>query len=341
MERIMVVYDGTDASSALYDMLSLRVAQEGLAARVRRFDIERDSESGLCEGAGISEFRGSISHLAANVGDVTMLLVHLAPVSREVIDAAPALVFVGSERSSLPNVDAAYARARGVRVCYAAGRNVRTVAEFTVGLMLDVTRNISAASGMVKSGAWNRQLNRKPYTGIEMGDRRIGLVGFGGIGRQVAALLAGFGVRVCFYDPLVTASGPEAERVTLEELLSTCDIISVHARGEEGRYLLSDEEFAMVKPGSYFINTARGYLVNEKALIRQLEAGRIRGAALDVFEKEPLPADSPLLTMPQVVLCPHIGGLSEDMSPRSARFVAEDVVHYLRGEALAHEYVPD
>ncbi len=337
----MVVYDGTDASKLLYELLSNRIAKEGLDAQIERFDIRRDSESGLSSGSGISEFRGSIAHLCENVGSATMLLVHLAPVSREVLEAAPHLKFIGSERSSLPNVDVKAALKKGVRISYSAGRNIRTVAEFTVGLILNVTRCISAASCMVKSGGWDRNLNRKPYTGVEMEGRKIGLVGFGGIGRQVAALLKCFGTDVCFYDPQVTGGSPDARQVSLEELLTGCDVVSVHARDESGHCLLGARELHMIKPGAYLVNTARGYLVDESALVKELQSGRIRGAALDVFEQEPLSPDSPLLSMPQVVLCPHIGGLSEDMSPRSARFVLEDAVHFLKGEPLAHEYLPD
>ena len=269
-----------------------------------------------------------------------MLLVHLAPVSRDVIHAAPNLKFIGSERGSLPNIDVADALSGGIRISYSAGRNIQTVAEFTVGLMLDVTRSISASSCMVKNGLWDIQLNRTPFTGIELYGRRIGLFGFGGIGRKVAELLHGFDVEICFFDPLFEGGHPAARRVSQEELLSTCDIISIHARDDQNRCLLGAKEFALIKQGAYLINTARGYLLDETALIQQLQSGRIRGAALDVYETEPLPADSPLLAMPQVVLCPHIGGLSEDMSPRSAAYIVEDVLHFLKKEPLVHEYLP-
>ena len=341
MENIMVVYDGTDASSKLYELLSARVTAEQLPAEVRLFEIERDSVSGLSSGFGVSEYRGSVDHLANHVGQTTMLLVHLAPVPKEVIDAAPHLRFIGSERSSLPNIDVAHALSRGIRISYSAGRNIQTVAEFTVGLMLDVTRNISAFHYMVKNGQWDVQFNRNPYTGIELCGHRIGLFGFGGIGRKVADILRGFDAEVCFYDPLFEGEQGAARRVSQEELLTTCDIISIHARDEQNRCLLGAKELARIKPGAYLINTARGYLLDEAALIQQLQAGRIRGAALDVFETEPLPADSPLLAMPQVVLCPHIGGLSQDMSPRSATYIIEDVLHFLKHEPLTHEYLPE
>lgn len=165
----MVVYDGTEASRLLHELMIARVQDQGLDAQVVRHDIQRDSESGLSKGSGISEFRGRIDDLAAHVSDVDLLMVHLAPVSHEVIEAAPKLRFIASERSSLPNIDVACARKHGIAVSYAAGRNARTVAEFTVGLMLDVTRFISAGNQLIKQGSWNSQLDRRPYTGIEYG----------------------------------------------------------------------------------------------------------------------------------------------------------------------------
>lgn len=339
MEKITVVYDGTAASELLHLQLCQRLAAEGIEAHVRRFDIHRDSASGLCSASGIREFRGSIRHLAENIGDATMLLVHLAPVSREVLEAGTCLRFVGSERSSVVNIDVAEAARRGIRVCYAPGRNARTVAEFTVGLLLAATRSIASSNALVHAGSWTRELDRAPYTGVELEGKQLGLVGFGGIGRQVAQLVRGFGMDVCYYDPF-SAQGVESARpMGLDELLSTSDFISVHARAEEGAPpLLDAAALGRIKPGAYLINTARGQLVDQNALIDCLLDGRLAGAALDVYVQEPLPADCPLLHMPQVVLCPHLGGLSKDMAPRSAAFVIEDVLHFLRGEPLAREY---
>ena len=335
----MVVCDGTGASTLLHQQLCQRLEQEGLDAQVRRFDIRRDSASGLCSGSGIREFRGSIQHLAENIGGTTMLLVHLAPVSREVLEAGSALRFVGSERSSVVNIDVKEAARRGVRVCYAPGRNARTVAEFTVGLLLAATRSIASSSALVHAGSWTRELDRAPYTGVELEGKRLGLVGFGGIGRQVAGLVQGFGMDVCYYDPYPPEDAGNARPLGLDELLSTSDFISVHARAEEGAPPLLDERaLSLVKPGAYLVNTARGQLVDQDALTRCLLDGRLAGAALDVYAQEPIPAASPLLRMPQVVLCPHLGGLSKDMAPRSAAFVIEDVLHFLRGEPLVREY---
>lgn len=168
MEKITVVYDGTAASELLHRQLCQRLAAEGIEAHVRRFDIHRDSASGLCSASGIREFRGSIRHLAENIGDATMLLVHLAPVSREVLEAGTCLRFVGSERSSVVNIDVAEAARRWIRVCYAPGRNARTVAEFTVGLLLAATRSIASSNALVHAGSWTRELDRAPYTGVEL-----------------------------------------------------------------------------------------------------------------------------------------------------------------------------
>lgn len=338
MKKIMVVYDGTEASRLLHELMIVRVQDQGLDAQVVRHDIQRDSESGLSKGSGISEFRGRIDDLAAHVSDVDLLMVHLAPVSHEVIEAAPKLRFIASERSSLPNIDVACARKHGIAVSYAAGRNARTVAEFTVGLMLDVTRFISAGNQLIKQGSWNSQLDRRPYTGIEMEGKRIGLLGLGGIARNVVKLLSGFGAEIVYYDPFFAAAWDGCLPVSREELLSTSDILSIHARSDDGKCLVDAQDIAHMKHGAYLINTARGFLVDEPALIAALQSGQLRGAALDVFAQEPLPLDSPLITMPNVVLCPHLGGLSQDMNPRSAQFAAEDAIRFLKGEPLLHAY---
>lgn len=338
MKKIMVVCDGTDASRILYELMVRRIAEESIDAQVIRHDIMRDSESGLSKGSGISEFRGRIDDLSACVSQIDMLLIHLAPVSHDVIEAAPHLCFIGTERSSTPNIDVACAKEHGIVISYAAGRNVRTVAEFTVGLILDVTRNITSSCQVIRQGQWTRQFNRRPYAGVELENKRIGLYGFGGIGKQVARMLQGFDVEVVYYDPCQQEAWNGCKPVSREDLLTKSDILSIHARSDDEACLITAEDIARMKKGAYLINTARGYLVDEDALIQALQDGRLRGAALDVFKTEPLSQDSPLLTMENVVMCPHLGGLSEDMSPRSAQYVAEDAIHFLKGEPLEHAY---
>ena len=328
----MVVYDGTGASELLHRQLCQRLEAERIKAQVSRFDIRRDSASGLCSGSGIREFRGSIQHLAENIGDATMLLVHLAPVSREGLEAGASLRFVGSERSSVVNIDVAEAARRGIRVCYAPGRNARTVAEFTVGLLLAATRSIASSSALVHAGGWSRELDRAPYTGVELEGKRLGLVGFGGIGRQVAQLVRGFGMDVCYYDPYPVQGQEPARPVGLDELLSTSDFISVHARAEEGAPPLLDKAaLARVKPGAYLINTARGAIVDEPALIRALEAKKIAGAGLDTVEQEPFDLNNPLLAMENVLVAPHIGGATKEASTRSSIACAQAIDDYFSG----------
>lgn len=333
MEKITVVYDGTDVSRLIYEEMQKAAAAEKLDAEIRLFEIEGASGSALSSGSGISEFRGSMDHLARNVGDTSMLLIHLAPVSREILEAAPELGYIGSARSSLVNIDVEEALRRRICVCYAPGRNARTVAEFTLGLILDVTRRISAGDRLIKSGGWTSGFSRGAFNGIELENKTIGLLGFGDIARWVAKLLTGFDVRVLYYDPAVKMEYAGASWVPLDQLLAESDILSLHARAVSEEPLLGARELARMKRGAYLINTARGILLDEDALAAELSSGRLAGAALDVFRREPL-EDSPLAAMDNVVLCPHIGGLSRDMAPRSARFVVEDAVSYLKGEPL-------
>ena len=190
------------------------------------------------------------------MSDVDLLMVHLAPVSHEVIEAAPGLRFIASERSSLPNIDVACARKHGIAVSYAAGRNARTVAEFTVGLMLDVTRFISAGNQLIKQGSWNSQLDRRPYTGIEM-VRKTNRSAWTGwyCARNVVKLLSGFGAEIVYYDPFFAAAWDGCLPVSREELLSTSDILSVHARSDDGKCLVDAQDIAHMKHGAYLINT--------------------------------------------------------------------------------------
>jgi len=340
MEKILVVYDGTEASRLMFDMLQTRIMTERINASVKLFKINRTSVSGLSSGSGISEFKGDIRHLADNIGDTSILLIHLAPVSREVLEAAHNLKYIGTERSSLVNIDVQEAKKRGITICYAPGRNARTVAEFTIGLIFDVTRHISAAHAAVTSRLWSKELDKQAFKGIELDGKRLGLVGLGAIGRTIVDLLQDFGMDIIFYDPYVKNDYNSARSTTLENLLSACDIISIHARSENNACIIGENEFAVMKQNAYVINTARGYLLDQHALIRHLQSGHLAGAALDVFCSEPVEPDSPLLNMSNVVLCPHIGGLSSDMAPRSANYVIEDVIRFIKKEPLIREYQP-
>ncbi len=208
------------------------------------------------------------------------------------------------------------------------------VAEATVALTLALLRHIPQAAVAVREGRW---ANRASFVGGELRDRTVGLIGFGNIGSRAGEIFArGFGARVLAYDPnvppeAVRAAG--AEPVDLETLLAEADIISLHAAlTGENHHLLSHKAFARMKPGVLLVNTARGELVDEGALIAALESGRVAGAALDVVEGEPIGPDHPLLRFPNVLIVPHIAAYTRETLRRMGEKVISDVERVLRGE---------
>jgi len=208
------------------------------------------------------------------------------------------------------------------------------VAEMTVALLLTLLRRIPEAAAAVRDGRWGE---RAAFVGRELKGKTVGLIGFGNIGSRVGEILArGFGARVLAYDPgvpdaAVRAAG--AEPVDLETLLREADIISLHAAlTPENFHMLSHEAFAKMKPGVILVNTARGELIEEAALLAALASGRVAGAALDVVEGEPIGPDHPLLRFPNVLVVPHVAAYTHEALRRMGEKVIADVERVLRGE---------
>jgi D-3-phosphoglycerate dehydrogenase len=207
------------------------------------------------------------------------------------------------------------------------------VAEFALGLMLVETRHIARAHHGIVTGSWFEIPNVREC--FELSNKTIGLVGFGAVGRILARRLAGFEVRLLVYDPYVSPdiireSG--GEPAGLDELLRAADIVSLHARLTDSTLdMIGERELALMKRTAYLINTARAGLVNEPALVRALQARQIAGAALDVFWKEPIPEDSPLLRLENVTLTSHIAGTTQDSFIKSVRMVSQAALDCING----------
>ncbi len=297
--------------------------------------------------AGVREAAGDVGRLAAAAAasQASVLLTHLAPVTREVFDAAPELRVVGSTRGGPVNIDLAAASAHGVPVVYLPGRNLGAVAEFTIGVMITLTRNVSATSRDLAAGRWDGRWFRYELTGPELRAATVGLVGLGAVGTRVAELLRAFGSTVLAHDPyadptVVAAAG--VRLVDLDELLAASDIVSVHARLTDAtRRMFDAAAFAAMKPGARFVNTARGELVDRGALLAALESGQLRGAALDVFDPEPPAADDPLVARPDVIATPHLAGASQQVASESVTRVAREVAEFVRTGSLEHCANPD
>ena len=285
---------------------------------------------------GVREAAGDPAELARAAAGADVLLTHLAPVTESVLAATPGLRLVGVTRGGPVNVDLAAATARGVPVCYLPGRNLGAVAEYAVGLMIALTRNVGPASRTLSAGRWDGSYFRFTRCGPELRAATVGLVGLGAIGRRVAELLGAFGATVLAHDPYAGPT-PGVRLVGLPELLAACDIVSVHARlTDDTRAMFGPAAFAAMRPGSYFVNTSRGELVDEAALLAALDGGRLAGAALDVFSPEPPDPAGALLGRDDVLPTPHLAGASRQVAEESAARVAAAVAGFLRDGRLEH-----
>lgn len=287
---------------------------------------EQHAEQQVMEWRGPEAVRVPAEVLAA-VGDVDVLAVHFAPVPQAVFAAAPRLRAVVVARAGVENVDVSAATGRGVAVVNVAGRNASAVAELALGLMLAEARSIARAHADIAAGGWRKEF---AHPGQEVGGSTVGMVGFGHVGRELAARLAGFAARLLVADPYVgdaQLGRYGARRVDLDTVFREADFVHVQARlTPETERFIGRAQLALMRPSAYFVNTARSRLVDYQALYEALAERRIAGAALDVYDEEPLPPDSPWRRLDNVTLTPHYGGDTVTTNERSARLVAEAVV---------------
>jgi D-3-phosphoglycerate dehydrogenase len=274
--------------------------------------------------------------LLAALADVDAVVVRSATqIDAEAIAAAPRLKVVARAGVGLDNVEVPAATARGVMVVNAPTSNIISTAEQAVALLLGVARNTASASAALKAGEWNRS----KYTGVELAGKTVGVVGLGRVGVLFAQRVAAFGTRLIAYDPYVQparAAQLGVRLVGLEELLRESDFISIHAvKTPETVGLIGARELAIVKPGVRIINAARGGLVDEQALADAIASGRVGGAGIDVFAKEPCLA-SPLFAFDNVVVTPHLGASTAEAQDKAGYAVARSVKLALQGD-----FVPD
>ena len=260
-------------------------------------------------------------------------------VSRELLDSAPHLKVIGRLGVGLDNIDMTACQDRGVTVCPATGANDVAVAEYVVAGALMLLRGAYQSSHRVLAGEWPRQA----LTGGEVSGRMLGLVGFGGIARQTAERAAALGMEVLAHDPFVAADDPAwsglAERCeALSALLMRSDVVSLHVPyTETTHHLIDAQAMASMKPGAMLINAARGGVVDEAALARSLCDRHLGGAMLDVFEDEPLPAGSPLSDAPNLIVTPHIAGVTGESNRRVSDLTVRNVISVLRGTDRDHD----
>ncbi len=260
----------------------------------------------------------------------SLLIVEVEQISAQVIAAAPELEVIATCRAGPVNVDVAAATARGIPVLSTPGRNADSVADFTVGVMLALCRNIHRAERHLRQNGWMVHGDELPYfhfRGPEVSGKTLGLIGCGAIGRAFARRVRGFDMRVLVTDPYIDQAslGGLGRLASLETVLTQADFLSLHVPvTAETKGLLNADRLGMMKPTAYLINTARAAVVDEDALFAALASGRLAGAALDVFWNEPEIAPR-WLTLDNVLLTPHLGGAADEVKVHHSAMVVEDL----------------
>jgi len=270
--------------------------------------------------------------ITENVADFDIVSVQFTPLPRRFIEAARGLKVIGVLRGGTENVDVEYATSRGISVLNTPGRNARAVAECTMGLILSEVRNIARSHACLKSAQWRRSFPNSDAI-PELYGKTVGLVGYGSVARLVAGYVHAFGSRIIAFDPYFQGDPAPAQLVDLETLMRQSDVVSIHARlTSESHHLIGRRQLTWMKPTAILVNTARSGLVDEEALTKLLSARRIMGAALDVFDTEPLPVDHPLLKLDNVTITPHLAGSTIDAFRNSPRMMADHLRRMLTGD---------
>ncbi|HMQ29480.1 MAG TPA: hydroxyacid dehydrogenase [Chloroflexaceae bacterium] len=272
---------------------------------------------------------------AALAGAEALVVRNQTRVTGDLLAAAPRLKVVGRLGVGLDNIDLAAARERSVQVVFARSSNAVAVAEYVFAAMFEAARRLAAATADVRAGGWDRQ----GFTGSELYGKTLGIVGLGDIGGRLARRAQAFGMRIVASDPQVTTSSPTVAEygvalLPLDRLLAESDFVSLHVPLVPATAgMINAERLALMKPTAWLINTARGGVIDEAALADALRAGRLGGAALDVRASEPPGPDDPLAGAPNLVLSPHIAGITAESHERTATMVVDDVLRVLGGRA--------
>jgi D-3-phosphoglycerate dehydrogenase len=264
---------------------------------------------------------------------IDALIVRQGQVNEAVIAASPKLKVIAKHGVGVDNIDLQAADARGIPVLRAMGSNARAVAEHTIALALTLLKEIPGLDSAVKGGAWPKPT----FIGRDIVGTVMGIVGFGAIGQHVARLAKSIGMAVIMYDPYAEREISQFDRDgnrELDVLLAEADIVSLHCPLTNAtRDLLDTRRFGLMKSTAFVINTARGGLISEPALCEALRSGRIAGAGLDSFAIEPPAKDNPLWGMPNVIVTPHIGGVTHGSATAMAEIAAQHVISVLDGHA--------
>lgn len=272
---------------------------------------------------------------------VDAILARTTVISEAVVCASPKLKIVSRHGVGVDNVDVAACTRQGVLVTITGNANAQAVAEYAFGCILAVARKVILANANMDAGMWKRE----PFVGVELHRKVLGIIGLGRVGSRLAKLSVGFEMTVLAYDPYIEATAVQLENVKLvdlETLLSQADFISLHMPlTPETSHFISTAEFELMKSSVILVNTARGELIDEAALYQALVSRRIAGAALDVFQQEPLPAGHPLTQLDHVLHSPHIAGQTAESLIRMSIDAAEAILQVFRGQTPAFVVNPE
>jgi len=322
------------------------VFEKGLASLRGAHDIEylqldesREVTPVSASELSIREYLGTPAELAARIGNAEVLIVHGAPVTDEVLAAGPHIKLVCCARGGPVNVDVAAASTRQIPVVNTPGKNAEAVADQALAFMVMLARGFPKAQRFLIEGGTlgESAFEGARFLGHDLDGHVLGLVGFGNVGRRVHRRAVSFGMRLLVYDPYVRvgelASTQQVE--TLDQLLAGSDFVSLHVRATaETVNFFGALQFAAMKPGSYFLNTARETLVDEAALDDALSSGHLAGAALDVVRPRAQGGPHPLLRHENVVITPHIGGATHETLLRGVTMLADEIRRFAAGEPL-------
>ncbi len=295
-----------------------------------RMGIERQlSASNLSIRRGTA-FASSETAMIAMATDAHVLAVGLGPVTARVLQTASSLELVVKCGIGTDNIDLQEATRRKIRVVRTSGVNFGGVAEYVIGSCISYYRRLARLDSAVRAGQWAEA--REAWAGnlASLSGKSLGMIGYGAIGRQLAHLAAAHGMDVMAFDPYATSEGDSVRMVPLEQLLAEADIVSVHAvLSNETRGLIGEPQLALMKPTAILVNTARGPIVQQEALVDALRRGTIAGALLDVLETEPPLPESAILAAPNCLLSPHVAGCTADGYLEIGRRAAELITDYL------------
>ena len=288
--------------------------------------IEKLSQLG--EVTNISDSKTKTEELISNIVDTDIVVIRSSTkINKDILQKANKLKIIARCGVGIDNIDIEEATNKEIYVTNSPNANIISVAELTIGLIISAARNIHTSNNSLKDKNWDRN----KFLGTELYKKQLGLIGFGKAAREVAKRLTAFGMDIVFYDPYVEASEDEANKVELDELLKTSDVISIHVvKNEETKNMINDEKLNLIKKGGILVNTSRGGIVDEVALF-QRSSDDVIFAGLDVFSKEP-PDINKTFSTSNIVTTPHLGASTQEAQLRAGLETVQNISDILNGE---------